>query len=112
MVEPRLSPFPTARMSNERSKQILKKSHTHLTLELIISNKNGLSRSKYHIWDAQHDTSNLAASKAELTWMRLDLISLILSLDLVTDTRLQTDAMRFFVGAFCRVAKRGMDIYL
>ncbi len=42
--------------------------------------------------------------------MRLDLISLLLSLDLVTDTRLRTVAMRFFVGAFCRVAKRGMDI--
>ena len=43
--------------------------------------------------------------------MRLDLISMLLSLDLVTDTRLRTVAMRFFVGAFCRVAKRGMDIF-
>ena len=32
--------------------------------------------SKYNIWDAQNDTSNLAAAKAELAWMRLDLFSL------------------------------------
>ena len=78
----------------------------------IIRTKNGLSRSKYHIWDAQHDTSNLAASKAELTWMRLDLISLLLSLDLVTDSRLRTVVMCFFVAAFRCVAKRGIDIYI
>ena len=67
--------------------------------------------SKYHIRDAQHDTSNLAATKAELTWMQLEFFSLLLPLDLVTNARLRKIAMHFFVGAFCRVAWRGIDIY-
>ena len=74
----------TARMSNESSKQILNKSHSHLTLKLIISNENGLLRSKYHIWDAQHDTSNLAASnpgasKSHLDSAWLDFIAILVT---------------------------------